>query len=217
MQKTTTKLFCLILGIAFILSTTHDSLSAQNKFEKATIQLMDGTEQSGLIRGNDLSIFSRLIAFKNHKKDKQIQVLKPENIHGFTTNNDQKFRSLAVDFQIITDGGRAYTYNANRFVHVLQEGKISVYELRDFDVRAYFIQKEGQPAELLTLNRKLTTAEVSKFTNLLADCNCIEYDEALPTRINDVILTAEEYNESMASPVNEATVAVDGKTDLKKP
>ncbi|MFT4973826.1 MAG: hypothetical protein ACI9JY_003037 [Saprospiraceae bacterium] len=163
--------------------------------------MKNDVEVEGLIQDNDLSVYSRLIAFKKGKKSKDIQVLNPEMIKGFITDNGQKHASIHVNFAFQTKGGMTHQYSGTRFVRVLQEGKISIYELRDLNARAWFIQKEGEQLELLSLNRKLVDKEVAILVNNISDCGCIDYDETLPTKMNDVVATVAKYNNFVDSPM----------------
>lgn len=194
---------------------------AQNNFNKGTVILQDDTQVEGLIQDNDLSIFSRLIAFKEGEKSARVEVLNPDMIKGFITENGQKYEAVVVDYEFQTKGGMTHRYFGTRFARVLQEGTINIYELRDIDARAWFIQKEGQPIELLSLNKKLNAQEVKQLVNTVADCQCIQYDESLPTKIGDVVATVTEYNEFLDSPMFNAAAVLgndDNKTNgMEKP
>jgi len=187
--------------------------TAQNNFNKGTVIMYDDTQVEGLIQDNDLSIFSRLIAFKEGKKSARVEVLNPEMIKGFITENGQKYEAVAVDYEFETKGGMMHQYSGTRFVRVLQKGTISIYELRDIDARAWFIQKEGQPVELLSLNKKLDAHEVKQLVNTVADCQCIQYDESLPTKIGDVMATVTEYNEFLDSPMFNAAAVLENNNN----
>lgn len=203
----------IVLSIFIIFA---QATNAQNKFLKGTVILKDDVQIEGFIQNNELSVYSRLIAFKESKKSRNVQVLNPEIIQGFITDNGQKYAAIEVDFTFQTKGRMMHQYIGTRFVRVLQEGKINVYELRDFDTRAWFIQKEGQQPELLSLNRKLTNDKVSLLVNNIADCGCIEYDETLPTKISDVVATVAEYNKLITSPVHNAAAVLE-TSDTERP
>lgn len=207
--------FRIFLSI-FSLIILIGQINAQ-KFQKGSIILENDEVVEGLIQDNDLSIFTRLIAFKQGKKATKIQVLNPQDIKGFVTENGSKYKAIAVDFEFQTKGGIVHQYKGERFLRVLKEGKINIYELRDIDARAWFIQKEGQPAQLLTLNRKLNDANVQFMIEKIADCGCIDYDSSLPTKINDVVATVAEYNEFVDSPLHGAAAALANDTKMKKP
>lgn len=184
-------------------------INAQNKFNKGTVILQNNEQVEGLIQDNDMSIFSRLIAFKEGKKSEKVELLNPEMIQGFITENGQKYQAAPVNFEFQTKGGMAHQYSGTRFLRVLQEGSISIYELRDIDARAWFIQKEGEDVELLSLNKKLNAEDVKKLVNNIADCNCINYDETLPTKIGDVMATVTEYNDFISSPMFNAAAVLE--------
>lgn len=214
MQKlfTTVKIILSIFSIFIIFGQAN----AQNKFLKGTIILHDEVQVEGLIQDNDLSVYTRLIAFKESKKSDEIQVINPEMIKGFITDNGQKYAAIDIDFEFQTKGGLTHQYSGMRFVRVLQEGKINVYELRDLDARAWFIQKEGETPQLLSLNRKLDNNEVAILVNNIADCSCIEYDETLPTKMNDVVSAVAEYNNFTASPMFDAAAVLE-TNDMETP
>ena len=196
-------LLCLLAG----------QMQAQ-KFLKGTVILEGGEKINGYIQDNDLSIYTRLIAFKEDKKSDNVQVLHPEMIQGFITENDQKYTAVSVNFEFDTKGGLTHQYAGQRFARVLQEGKISIYELRDIDVQAWFIQKEGQAIELLSFDKKLNDSSVKLLVNNIADCGCIDYDETLPTKISNVVATVAEYNTFTESPMFEAAASIN---DSPKP
>ena len=205
----------MVLSIFYIFIILGQA-NGQNKFLKGSIILNDDIQVEGLIQDNDLSVYSRLIAFKEGKKSKDIQVINPEMIKGFITYNGQKYASINVDFAFQTKGGMTHQYKGTRFVRVLQEGQINVYELRDLDARAWFIQKEGTAPALLSLNKKLVDEEVATLIDNIADCGCIKYDETLPTKVSDVVATVAEYNKFITSPIYNAAAVLES-SDMEKP
>lgn len=211
-QNFTVKIFLSIFSLIILIGQTN-----AQKFQKGSIILENNEVVEGLIQDNDMSIFTRLIAFKAGKKA-TIQVLNPQDIKGFVTEDGSKYEAVAVDFEFQTKGGMVHQYKGDRFLRVLKEGTINVYELRDIDARAWFIQKDGQPAQLLTLNKKLDDTNVQFMIEKIADCGCIDYDSTLPTKIGDVVATVAEYNEFVDSPLHGAAASLENdNTDMKKP
>ena len=188
----TKRCFTLIIAFTGVLTIA----TSQTNFDKGNVLFNSGETIEGYLMDNNSSVYSRFVAFKEQKKAKAVKMLTPKDISQFETYNGTVYEANAVAFQFHSKGGIQHTYAGKRFLKVLKKGKVSIYELRDLDVRAWFFQKDNQPLQFLGMNKKVALPYFEKFVSALADCPQIEWNEdRSERRIGELILAAEEYNQ----------------------
>ena len=193
-----------VIYLILLLVATSFAAQAQKSFNQATLLLYNGATVEGLIQDNEYSVFSRFIAFKNDKKSKNVKVFSPDMIKGFCIGESVKFTTLNIEYNANPKADITHHYAGKRFVKVLAEGNINIYELRDLDNHAWFLHKEGEQPHLITTHKKLSADNAQYLKNSIADCQCIDYDENSITKIGDMIQIVEEYNKFMSSPLKDA-------------
>lgn len=187
-----TKKLALFLFISsFVFLYNPINLKAQ-KLENGYVVSKNGKKFEGQIPGNEWEVYSRLVAFKFKNQSK---ILKPTEISEFGFEEGAVYKAFNLDFDYASKSGILHHYQADRFLRQLTFGEIQIFELRDMDVRAWFIQKGDNSIQFLSNIKKLKEDSKMLLKKALADCNSIDWDYEQPMKIGVAIELIEEYND----------------------
>ena len=181
------KTTALVLG--FLICSL--SLSAQFSYKKGFIINLQNDTLFGLVKDKGFEDLSQKVIFKADRKAIPETYL-PADIKAFGFNDGDVFESFDISFQ--SPGWE--TINDKQFLNRLVFGKISLYELTDYN-HPFFIKKEGGKLHLLCLRKsgkKIEKEYLDVLNLLMKDCPAVIVTDNIPLKRRALIDLVRKYN-----------------------
>lgn len=175
-----------------------NNIYSQN-FKKGYIITNTNDTLDGLLLDEQYELLSRKVGFKANRKRKQITYFSPNDIKGFAFRDGDFFQSFEIEYSYQDKKGHKVDVNEARFLHRIEGGNLSLFELEDDWMKPLFIQKAEAPPILLC-----QTYYLKNLNAQTEDLPAFNIPETLKLRKQEVKEVVELYNDGAPglSPTN---------------
>lgn len=185
--KNILQLAAVLLAITI---STFD-LNAQS-FKQGTITTIDGKEIKGLIKDNTFEKLSETVLFKT-SKTAEATSYSPDMLNSYAFADGDAFQAAEVSYALNED---APLQADKKFLRLVREGDINLYELRTSTKSPLFVQKGNGAIQTLGLGENNEAQYIETLKTLMADQSDVEVSDKLRLSTSSIIALVDTYNKT---------------------
>jgi len=179
------------VALLLVLTISVFDLNAQS-FKPGTITTIDGIEIEGLIKDNTFEKLSESVLFKTSKAA-EATTYSPDMLNSYAFADGDAFQAYEVSYALNED---APLQADKKFLRLVREGNINLYELRTATKSPLFVQKGNGSIQTLGLGKNNEAQYIETLKTLMADQSDVEVSDKLMLSTSSIIGLVDTYNKT---------------------
>ena len=163
------------------------------RYHRGYVITLQGDTLRGFLQDAPYQALSRWVQFKSDRKSEARRYF-PADLREFGFFDGDCFRSFPVEFRLRRPGGGWRTHTEQRFLYLLEEGSLSLYELRDEAVQPLFLWSAEEGLRVLGFDERGRPAWREQLRSAVADCPHLRVPPDLPLTLQAVRALIRDYH-----------------------